>query len=200
MPRCGAYARTSDQGAGSPGRLWARAPRALSCRSGAARPRPGISGQARPDLVLIRSPDQVQGLLAVADRSAQDDKAVTNGPVHELGVFVPGLLTPDLAQQIPLRAVNQPHREMGYTRSLPTADRCIPVMPPAGPPRQPGRPVMPVIARGFAHAGGSNAAEPRTAPRPLVNYSPPARVAALRRSTAQGWPAHICSTVPAQWQ
>jgi hypothetical protein len=25
--------------------------------------------------------------------------------------------------------VNQPHREMGHTRSLPTADRCIPVMP-----------------------------------------------------------------------
>ena len=45
-----------------------------------SRPKPEISGQARPDLVLIRSPDQVQGLLAVADRAAQDDKAVTNKP------------------------------------------------------------------------------------------------------------------------
>lgn len=79
----------------------------------------------------------MQGLLAVADRAAQDDKAVINEPVHELGVLVSGLLTPDLAQRISLRAVNQPHREMGHTRSLPTADRRIPVMPPAGPPDHP---------------------------------------------------------------
>jgi len=37
-------------------------------------------------------------------------------------VLVSGLLTPDLAQRISLRAVNQSHREMGYTRNLPTAD------------------------------------------------------------------------------
>ena len=60
----------------------------------------------------------MQGLLAVADRAAQDDKAVTNEPVHELGVLVSGLLTPDLAQRISLRAVNRPHREIGHTRSL----------------------------------------------------------------------------------
>lgn len=47
----------------------------------------------------------MQGLFAVADRGAQDDKAVTNEPVHELGVLVSGLLTPDLAQRISLRAV-----------------------------------------------------------------------------------------------
>ena len=85
-------------------------------------PRPGIVSQPRLDLVLIRGLDCVQGLLAVADRAAEDDEAVIDEPVHECRVLIPGALLPDLTRGVPASAVNQLHREIGHGRS---------VMPPA---------------------------------------------------------------------
>jgi hypothetical protein len=36
-----------------------------------------------PDLVLIRGLDDVQGLLAAADRAAEDDEAIADKPVRD---------------------------------------------------------------------------------------------------------------------
>src|SRR5215831_3382773 len=80
--------------------------------------RPGILGQARCDLVFIRSLDDVQGLLAAADRAAEDDKAVLDEPVHECRVLIPPVLVADLTRGIPAWAVDQPHREIGHVRSV----------------------------------------------------------------------------------
>src|SRR5215475_9842629 len=75
--------------------------------------RPGISGKARPYLVLICVFDSVQGLLAVANGAAEDDKTIGDEPVHECRVPCPAVLVPDLARAVPAWAVDQPHREMG---------------------------------------------------------------------------------------
>jgi hypothetical protein len=87
---------------------------------------PRIPGQARPDLVLIRRLYHVQGLLAVTHRAAEDDETVVDQPVHESRVIVPAVLIPDRAGEIPARAVNQPHREIGHARTVLTSSRRIP--------------------------------------------------------------------------
>src|SRR5215831_3750871 len=79
---------------------------------------PGILGQARCDVVFIRGLDDVQGLLAVADRAAEDDKTVFDEPIHERRVLIPAVLVADLARGVPAWAVDQPHREIGHVRSV----------------------------------------------------------------------------------
>ena len=56
----------------SPGGCRARAPRALSCRSGQPRRRPGICSKTCPYVIFVRGLDDVQGLLAVTNWAAQD--------------------------------------------------------------------------------------------------------------------------------
>jgi hypothetical protein len=80
----------------SSGGCRATAPTALSRRSAAAQPKPRILGKACFDLAIIRGLDDVQGLLSVADWSAEDDKAIIDKPVHECSVLIPGILVPDL--------------------------------------------------------------------------------------------------------
>ena len=88
----------------------------------------------------------MQGLLAVVYRSAEDDKAIIDKPVHECSMLIPGVLVPDLTGGVPGRAVNQPHREIGHGRSVPTATD---TRPSPWHPRQSERPVMlPVVRRG----------------------------------------------------
>src|SRR5215472_9202218 len=80
--------------------------------------RPGICGKACPYVVLICCLDGMQGLLAVANWAAQDEKAVVDEPVHERRVPGPAVLVPDLTRGVPARAVDQPHREMRHGRSV----------------------------------------------------------------------------------
>ena len=96
----------------------ARAPSPLSCQSGAVRPKPRVLAEARPDFVLVRSLDGMQGLLAAADWPAEDDKAIVDQPVHECRMLVPGVLLPDLARGIPGWRVDQPYHEIGHRRSV----------------------------------------------------------------------------------
>ena len=80
--------------------------------------RPGICGKACPYLVLICGFDGVQGLLAVTNWAAENDKAVGGEPVHERSVPGPAVLVPDLTRWVPAWAVDQPHREIGHDRSV----------------------------------------------------------------------------------
>ena len=63
--------------------------------------RPGILSKACPDLVLICGLNDVQGLLAIADRTAEDDEAIIDKPVHEGRMLIPGVLIPDLTRTVP---------------------------------------------------------------------------------------------------
>lgn len=60
--------------------------------------RPGILAKARLDFVLVRGLDGVQGLAAIADWAAEDDKTMVDEPVYERRVLIPGVLVPDLAR------------------------------------------------------------------------------------------------------
>ena len=85
----------------SPGDCRARVPRTLSCRSGAARP---PLTDLRQDVPIFRSHwwlDGVQGLLAVANRGAQDNKVIFDELVHEGRVPGPALLVPGSAARSP---------------------------------------------------------------------------------------------------
>ena len=68
--------------------------------------RPGIPGEARPDLILVRRLDHVQRLFAITDGATEDDKAIIDEPVHESRVLIPAILVPYLAGRIPARTVN----------------------------------------------------------------------------------------------
>src|SRR5450432_2635787 len=83
--------------------------------------RPGLLSKACPNLPLISGLDDVQGLLALADWAAEDDKAIVDQPIHEGGVLIPGVLNPDLTRGVPARAVGQPHREIGHGQRVLTA-------------------------------------------------------------------------------
>ena len=80
--------------------------------------RPRVCGKTCPYFVLIRGLDGMQGLLAVTNRAADDDKAVVDEPVHECCVPGPALLVPDLTRGVPLWAVDQPHGEIGHACSV----------------------------------------------------------------------------------
>ena len=77
-------------------------PRALSCRSGAARPAPRDLRRAAPYFVLIYGLDGVQSLVALTNCATEDNEAVVDVPVRDCGVPGPALLVPDLA---PIRAL-----------------------------------------------------------------------------------------------
>ena len=80
--------------------------------------RPGILAKARLDFVLVRGLDGVQGLAAIADWAAEDDKTMVDEPVYERRVLIPGVLVPDLTRGIPAWAVDQLHRESGHGGSV----------------------------------------------------------------------------------
>jgi hypothetical protein len=82
--------------------------------------RPGICGKTWLYFVFVRGLDDVQGLLAVTNRAAEDDEAIADEPVHECRVSGPALLVPDLPRGVPARAVDQPYREIGHARSVRT--------------------------------------------------------------------------------
>jgi hypothetical protein len=73
----------------------------------------------------------VQGLLAVADWAAEDDKAIVDEPVHECRVPIPGVLVADRARGVPPWAVDQPYGEIGHGRSVPPATDTQPHLCPA---------------------------------------------------------------------
>ena len=60
----------------------------------------------------------MQGLLAVANWAAENDKAIVDKPIHECRVPGPALLVPDLTRGVPAWAVDQSHREIGHDRSV----------------------------------------------------------------------------------
>ena len=60
----------------------------------------------------------MQGLLAVTNWAAEDEKAIVDEPVHECRVPGPAVLVPDLTRGVPAWAVDQPHREIGHDRSV----------------------------------------------------------------------------------
>src|SRR5579872_5941824 len=53
---------------------------------------PRILRKPRRDVLLTGGLDHVQGLLAVADRAAQDQEAVVDQPVHEGRVLAPAVM------------------------------------------------------------------------------------------------------------
>src|SRR3984957_11139644 len=79
---------------------------------------PGITGETRPDLVLICRLDHVQGLFAVADRAAEDDEPIIDQSVHKCCVLIPAVLVPYPARGVPARPVNEPDREISHTGSV----------------------------------------------------------------------------------
>jgi hypothetical protein len=71
-----------------------------------------------PYLVLICGLDGMQGLLAVTNRAAENDKAIAGEPVHECRVPGPAVLVPYLTRGVPAWAVDQPYRKIGHARSV----------------------------------------------------------------------------------
>lgn len=70
--------------------------------------RPEIRGKTCPYFVLVRGLDDMQGLLAVTNWAAEDNKAITGKPAYECHVPGPAPLVPDLPRGVPAWAVDQP--------------------------------------------------------------------------------------------
>ncbi len=60
----------------------------------------------------------MQGLFAIADGTAEDDKAIIDKSVHEGRVPIPAVLVPYLARGIPARPVNCSQREISHGESV----------------------------------------------------------------------------------
>src|ERR1035438_9555021 len=73
-------------------------------------------------------------LAAIADRAAEDNKAIFDQPIHECRVLIPRVLVPDLTRGVPPRAVDQPYREIGHGRRVLVASDTRP--PPSARGRQ----------------------------------------------------------------
>src|ERR1700684_4610701 len=101
-----------------PGRAGQRGGFGRRLRAAVEPQRPGIPGQACGDVALVARLDHVQGLLAGADRAADDDEPVVDQLVHEGRVLIPAVLLPDRARGVPAWAVHQPDREVGHGRSV----------------------------------------------------------------------------------
>ena len=80
--------------------------------------RPGIGGQTCLYLILIRSLEDMQGLLAASNGAAENDETIRHEPVHEGRMLGPAFLLTDLTRRVPTSAVDQPHRENSHARSV----------------------------------------------------------------------------------
>lgn len=74
--------------------------------------RPGVSGEAGAHGGLVVAFDQMGGVIAVPDRTAEHDDAVVDQPVHEGGMLIPAVLVADVSRLVPGRAVNERAQEV----------------------------------------------------------------------------------------
>jgi hypothetical protein len=66
---------------------------------------PRILSKPIPDLLLVGGFNQMSSQITAADGSSDDNEAIGDQAVHELGVVVPAVLLADTACVIPCRAV-----------------------------------------------------------------------------------------------
>lgn len=77
--------------------------------------RPGIVSEPGPHVSFAVAVDQMGGMVAHADGTADNDEAISDKLIHERSVLIPAVLPADASRVVPSRAVDQ------YAQEVPDA-------------------------------------------------------------------------------